>query len=45
MAPAGWGAFGGCLIVAASGPIDVLYFAAGPNDEGDGRFGKIAPVK
>jgi uncharacterized protein (TIGR03118 family) len=87
MAPADWGAFGGCLIVGnfgdgllnaycedrqghfhhagklknkghdleidglwgigfgnggASGPTDVLYFAAGPNDEQDGRFGKIA---
>ncbi len=29
----------------ASGPTDVLYFAAGPNDESDGRFGKIERVK
>jgi uncharacterized protein (TIGR03118 family) len=30
---------------AASGRTDVLYFAAGPNDELDGRFGKIEVVK
>jgi uncharacterized protein (TIGR03118 family) len=30
---------------AASGPVNVLYFAAGPNDESDGRFGKIAFVE
>ena len=29
----------------ASGPFDVLYFAAGPNDEQDGRFGKVEVVK
>jgi uncharacterized protein (TIGR03118 family) len=90
LAPAGWGAFGGCLIVgnfgdgalnaycedqqgnfhhagklknrghdlhidglwgigfgngSGSGPTNVLYFAAGPNDESDGRFGKIAAVR
>ncbi len=28
-----------------SGPVDVLYFAAGPNEESDGRFGKIESVK
>jgi len=26
---------------AGAGPLNVLYFSAGPNDEGDGRFGKI----
>jgi uncharacterized protein (TIGR03118 family) len=28
-----------------SGPVNVLYFAAGPNDEADGRFGKIQFVQ
>ena len=86
MAPAGFGRFGGCLLVgnfgdgtinafckddagdwhfagtlrdghrplvidglwglgfgngAASGPTDVLYFAAGPDDEANGYFGKV----
>jgi len=26
---------------AASGPTNVLYFAAGPNEESNGTFGKI----
>ncbi len=26
---------------AAAGPANTLYFAAGPNDEGDGAFGRI----
>jgi uncharacterized protein (TIGR03118 family) len=87
MAPAGFGAFGGCLLVgnngdgrinafckddegqlhpsgqlrqahgdlvidglwgigfgngAASGPTDVLYFAAGPDADANGLFGRIA---
>jgi uncharacterized protein (TIGR03118 family) len=28
----------------ASGPGNVLYFTAGPNDENDGLFGSLAPV-
>ncbi len=29
---------------AAAGPAGTLFFTAGPNDEGDGLFGSIAPV-
>jgi uncharacterized protein (TIGR03118 family) len=30
---------------ASSGPVNVLYFAAGPNDESDGAFGRIEFVQ
>jgi hypothetical protein len=30
---------------ATAGRLDVLYFAAGPDDESNGRFGKIEFVQ